>query len=129
MADPSKIIRNASLYFKGKKFAECEKATLTMKTGAEQHPADGIVLTSQGMPTSQLRCDALTPFAGSDVDGIILDAYESGDSIPFRWGVDGGRIMQMDVTLDTTTRDADMAKGQERASYEFFAGKPKIVSI
>ena len=126
MAD---IIRNASIYVKGKKCAEAQTGTLTLETNAEQHPADGIILISQGMPTCALKFDALVPFGGAPVDTILLDAYESGDAVQVRWGVDGGRIMQFDATLKTNTRTADMAKGQQKADYDFMGPKPKMVSL
>ncbi len=129
MADQPEIIRNASLYVKGRKVANAETAKMALKANSELKIGDGkVVGAAQGVPTCSITFTTITTVGGNASTQALTNALLNHEYIDVGLGiVDGKMRMCSNMIVDEEDADANMAKGDQTGSFTLLGGAPELV--
>jgi hypothetical protein len=118
-------IRNAAVYFGGKKVAEIETADYDIDSGDEpQHGTDGLLGYSNGQVTTKITCNVIVPVSGLTV--TIEDALVNKRPVLIGW-LGGGKMHQIkDMRVMRASYKSDSKAGSLKGTFEFNGGAPNI---
>lgn len=119
------VIRNAPIFFKGKKIAEIETGSMEINSGDEaQIGTDGYLGHSKGAITSKIDCNVIVPVAGLGV--TMTDALLNKRDVVVGMFYDG-KLFQAEMRCTTMKGDTDSKAGKLTGTYTFEGGKPEVL--
>ena len=120
-----RVIRNAPIYFKGKKIAEIETASYEINSGDEaQIGTDGYLGHSKGAITSKFDANVIVPVAGLGV--TVTDALLRKEDVNIGFFADG-KMHQAECRTTTARFDSDSRAGKLTGTFSFEGGKPETL--
>ncbi len=112
------VVRSAPIYQNGKKIAEIETGTLTVRDGGEpQVGQEGYIDDSDGPITSTLSCNTILPVAGMTVRINVGERYTMGMFVD-------GKLKQCRMKCREAEYQTDSKNGTAKGKFEFGGGKP-----
>ena len=117
------VVRNFSIYAKGRKFGEMTGTAYDQESGNEIQIGDGLVIgVSQGVKTVQIQATAIIPYRGSQVARILEDAYDNNTSVQVGVGILGGRIHKMDLFVTKINIKTETKNGTVTGDFTLIGG-------
>lgn len=124
MANPR--VQAGSLFYKGRRVGVLQGFTYTFKTNDTQEVADAGVFNTDGIETTEITADNISPITGLGIS-VIADALAKRD-LEISLGLIDGKIHSVDdARLVQGEWTGEKATGKQTNKLQFHAGKPKIV--
>jgi hypothetical protein len=119
------VIRNAPIYFKGKKIAEVETGSYEISSGDEpQFGTDGLLGHSSGAITTKITLNVIVPVAGISV--TMTGALLAKEQVTMGILVDA-KLHQIDMNPMSANFQTDSKAGKVTGAFEFNGGAPVAV--
>jgi hypothetical protein len=121
----SSKVRAASIYFKGRKYAECYDSTYDWDSGDEEQFGDpGMIGYSDGAIKCSLSCKAVVPVAGSTVD--MYQLMKNKEDVAVTIALIDGKIHQVDMRVLKASVQNTHKNGMQEGSFSLGGGEPDI---
>lgn len=124
MADLNVPVRNASIFYKGRRVAYMQTAKYTLASNDTQEQADAGTFFTDGRTTGKVTCNAIIPVTGTGLS-IVEDALNH-KTVDIAIALIEGKTHQLKARNATLDFDTDVAGGKLTGAFEFMCGKPKI---
>jgi hypothetical protein len=119
------IVRNWSIYVKGKKCATATGSELDVVSGDEMQIGDGqVVSISEGVTTTTLKIDAITTFGGIAELRLLNQALLNKQWVQVAAGVINGQIQQIDMRVSTANYKTEMKAGTQTVNFQLQGKAP-----
>ena len=117
------VIRQAPIYFKGKKIAEIETADYEINGNDEPaFGSDGLLGFTSGAMTTRITCNVIVPVAG--LTSTLTAALLAKEQVTIGVLVDA-KLHQIDMQPMTARFQSDSKAGSLKGSFEFQGGAPE----
>jgi hypothetical protein len=125
MANEYPNYNNYSVFFEGLKLGKTTKATVTVKSNADQiFDDEGFDGNTKGNVTFEATVDLVMPFGG--IAKKFEDLVMTGKNASVLFGPINGRRWECTAFSNECSFEADMEKRRTNASLKLQGGKPKI---
>jgi hypothetical protein len=123
MANPR--VKAGSIFYNGKRVGTLQKFKYTIKNGSGQELADSGAYNTDGIVTTTIQADNISPLPGFDSPMIEDLIAQKNASISL--GLIGGKIHVVDDArpLDVDV-EGDIANGKQTAAFNWQGGRPKL---
>lgn len=123
---PNPRVQPGAIFYKKKRVGVMQGFTFTLKTNDGQEIADSGVFNTDGVETTEISYDSISPITGSSTT-LIADALAKQD-LEISLGIIDGKIYSVDdARLVQSEWTGEKASGKQTQKVQLHAGKPKIV--
>lgn len=123
MANPR--VKAGSIFYNDKRVGTLQKFKYQIKNGSGQELADAGAFNTDGIVTTTLQADNISPLPGFDVP--MIEDLIAQRNATISLGLIGGKIHVIDdarpIDVDI---EGDVANGKQTAAFNWQGGKPKI---
>lgn len=123
MANPR--VKPGSIFYNTKRVGQLQNFKYTLKNGSGQEIADSGAYNTDGIVTTMITADMISPLPGFDAPMIedLINQKNASIALGYIGGklhvVDDARPIEVEIT-------GDVASGKQTAAFQWQGGKPKL---